>query len=112
MSNTLVREMLSEGDIAVDQLFSVTGGLFAVEAMAAGCAVLGGNIPKLSGIADLPIIHTDTSNIYDNLKLLIEKPDLRQELGRKGRLYAERYHDHRKIADDILNLLTVGKLGN
>lgn len=111
MPNTQVREMLSEGDIAVDQLFSVAAGLFAVEAMAAGCAVLGGNIPELSGISNLPIIHTDTTNIYDNLKLLIENPDLRQELGRKGRRYAERYHDHTKIADDILKLLTVDKLG-
>jgi glycosyltransferase involved in cell wall biosynthesis len=112
MSNTQVREILSEGDIAVDQLFSVGGGLFAVEAMAAGCAVLGGNIPELSGISNLPIIHTDTTNVYHNLKLLIEKPDLRQELGRKGRIYAERYHNHRKIAEDILRLLTEDKLGN
>jgi glycosyltransferase involved in cell wall biosynthesis len=105
--NTRVREILSEGDIAVDQLFAVSAGVFAVEAMAAGCAVLGGNIPELSGISDLPIIHTDTTNVYDNLKLLIENPDLRQELGRKGRVYAEKYHDHRKTADDILKLITV-----
>lgn len=106
MPNTQVREMLSEGDIAVDQLFAVGAGLFAVEAMAAGCAVLGGNIPELSGILNLPIIHTNTTNVYDNLKLLIKNPDLRQELGEKGRRYAERYHDHRKIADDVLRLIT------
>jgi glycosyltransferase involved in cell wall biosynthesis len=107
MSNMQVREILSEGDIAVDQLFSVAGGMFAVEAMAAGCAVLGGNIPELSGISDLPIIHTDPTNIYQNLKLLLETPDLRQELGRKGRSYAEKYHDHTKVAKDILKLFKV-----
>ncbi len=112
MSNTQVRELLSEGDIAVDQLFSAVGGLFAAEAMAAGCAVLGGNIPQVSGISDLPIIHTDPTNVYDNLKLLLENPGLRQELGRKGRDFAEKYHDHRKVADIFLGLLTADRLDN
>jgi glycosyltransferase involved in cell wall biosynthesis len=109
MSNLQVREILSEGDIAVDQLFSVAGGTFAVEAMAAGCVVLGGNIPRISGIYDLPILHTDSANVYDNLKQVLEKPEMRKDLGAKGRIYAEKYHNHKKVAEDILNLFSQAK---
>jgi glycosyltransferase involved in cell wall biosynthesis len=112
MSNIQLRELLSEGDIVIDQLYSAKGGLFSIEAMAAGCAVLGGNTPKISGILDLPVIYTDTTNIYENIKLLIINPGLRKELGTKGRIYAEKYHDHRKIADDIIRLIAADKLGN
>ena len=105
--NKVVRETLSRADIAVDQLFATAPGMFALESMAAGCAVLGGNIPQFSGFPqELPIIHTDPDNIYQNLKLLLENPELRRELGEKGRKYVEKYHDARKVASDILQLLS------
>ena len=105
--NKVVRESLSKADIAVDQLFATGGGMFALESMAAGCAVLGGNIPEFSGYSrELPIIHTDPDNIYQNLKMLLDNPKLRQELGGKGRKYVEKYHDARKIAGDILQILS------
>ena len=106
-SNTKVRQTLSEADLAVDQLFSPHPGMFALESMAAGCAVLGGNIPEFARFPlELPVIHTDPDNIYQNLKLLLDNPGLRQELGEKGRQYVEKYHDARIIADDILKLLS------
>ncbi len=105
-SNIVVRKTLTEADIAVDQLFATGNGMFATEAMAAGCAVLGGNIPEFSRRPkELPVIHTDPDNIYENLKILLENSELRRELGEKGRRYVEKYHDSRKIADDILKLL-------
>lgn len=105
--NSVVREALTRADIAVDQMFETLGAVFAIEAMAAGCAVLGGNIPELSGFPrELPIIHTDPDTIYDNLKMLLENPELRRELGENGRKYVEKYHDSRKIADQILQLLS------
>jgi glycosyltransferase involved in cell wall biosynthesis len=110
MSNIKVRQTLSEADIAVDQLFAAGPGMFALESMAAGCAVLGGNIPEFAGYPrELPVIHTDPDNIYQNLKMLLETPELRRELGEKGRRYVEKYHDHRKIADDFIRLLTGSK---
>jgi len=106
-SNVEVKDSLARADIAVDQLFSSANGMFATEAMAAGCAVLGGNFPKFSGYPwELPVIHTDPDNVYDNLKMLLENPQLRQELGEKGRKYVDKYHDSRKIADNILQLLS------
>lgn len=112
MSNTEVRRTLSEADIAVDQLFAFGAGMFALEAMAAGCAVLGGNVPEFSGFPqELPIIHTDPDNVYQNLKMLLENAEMRRELGAKGRRYVEKYHDHRKIADDYIRLITTGEAG-
>jgi len=55
---------------------------------------------------ELPIIHTDPDNIYRNLKMLLENPELRRELGDKSRRNGEKYHDYRKIADDIVKLIT------
>jgi glycosyltransferase involved in cell wall biosynthesis len=107
VSNIKLLETLSEADIVVDQLFETAPGGFTIESMAAGCAVLGGNVPEFSGFPpELPIIHTDPSNIYQNLKMLLENPELRRELGEKGRKYVEKYHDHRKIANDIIELIT------
>lgn len=108
--NTKVREILSEADISVDQLFVFEPGGFALESMAAGCSVLGGNVPEFSGFPkELPISHTDPDNIYENLKMLLEDPELRRELGEKGRKYVEKYHDHRKIANDFIELITGNK---
>ena len=39
----------------------------------------------------------------------VENPDLRRELGEKGRKYVEKYHDHRKIAGEFIRLLTTGE---
>lgn len=110
VSNNKVRETLTRADIAVDQLFATGPGMFALESMAASCAVLGGNVPEISGYPpELPIIHTDPDNIYQNLKLLLENPELRRELGENCRKYVEKYHDSSKIADDFIRLLTTGE---
>lgn len=110
MGNKEVREALSGADIAVDQLYSVANGMFANEAMAAGCTVLGGNIPSASGRPmELPVIHTNPDTIYENLKILLDNPEMRYEFGEKGRQYVEKYHDYLKVADDILELITKKK---
>lgn len=109
ISNIEVRKNLSSADIAVDQLFAFTAGMFAIEAMAAGCAVLGGNVTGFSGAPeDLPVIHTNPDNIYSNLKMLLESPGLRQDLGKKGREYVERHHNPDKIADNYISLIISG----
>jgi len=108
-SNIEVRRALSTTDIAIDQLFAFGAGVFALEAMASGCAVLGGNKPEFSGFpVELPVVDTGVDNIYQNLKILLENPKLRCQLGLKGRKYVEKYHDSRKIADDFVKLITMG----
>lgn len=109
-SNIKVMETLSRADIAIDELFDTMPGGFAIESMASGCTVLDGNVPEVSFFPlELPIIHTDPGNVYQNLKMLLENPELRRELGEKGRKYVEKYHDPAKIANDIIELITGNK---
>jgi glycosyltransferase involved in cell wall biosynthesis len=103
MDNVEVRRKLSQSEIVVDQLLAPAHGLFAIEAMASGNVVLGN--AKGGHYAfpeDLPILTTNPDNIYENLKMVLEDPQLRIEMAQKGRIYVEKYHDHIKVAGDFL----------
>ncbi len=107
MPNEYVLETCKTADIIVDQLVLESHGIFPMEGMALGkpvlCRMDEHFIRYYPGI---PIIRTDPDNIYQNLKMLIEKPALRKEIGEKGRKYVEEVHDSRKIAQQLLNIYT------
>jgi len=106
INNLQVREILAQADISIDQLMGRAYGVFAVESMAAGCAVLGCVSKEYMGYPDeLPIIPSDPDNIYENLKMLLDNPGLRHELGKRGKEYQQKYHNPQKIARNILDLL-------
>ncbi|WXG47427.1 MAG: glycosyltransferase family 4 protein [Candidatus Atabeyarchaeum deiterrae] len=98
-------EIYREADIVIDQLLSETYGVFAVECMALGKPVLC-RIDKafVKCYPGLPILNTNRDNLYDNVKLLIENPDLRKKLGADGRKYVRRMHDSRTIARQTIEL--------
>ena len=101
--NEKVREALSQSDIVIDQLLLPSYGLFGIEAMATGNAVLGSAVANYNNFPkELPIITTTPGNIYENLKKLIENPNLRIKLAKQGRQYVEKYHDHKKVTKDFL----------
>jgi glycosyltransferase involved in cell wall biosynthesis len=103
MKNERVRELLSAADIVVDQLITPAYGLFAVEAMASGCAVLGSAVPGYSGFpTELPIMTTTPDTLYRNLKLLLGDQKLRMDMAHAGRAYVEEYHDHVSVAKRFL----------
>lgn len=105
MTNEQTIEMCRDVDIVVDQVLLESHGIFAVECMALGKPVLCRVDEKfLNCYPGLPLVRTDPDNICDNLKLLIERPDLRRETGEKGRKYVEEFHDSRKIARQLLRL--------
>jgi glycosyltransferase involved in cell wall biosynthesis len=98
-------KVYEDADIVIDQLLIGSYGVFAIECMAIGKPVLcyiREDIEKYH--SNLPILNTNPDNIYDNLKLLIEKPELRKELGEKGKKYAEEVLDSRKIAKQMIEL--------
>lgn len=98
-----VREHYLEADIVVDQLLAGWYGLFAVETMALEKPVLCYIREDMKKYApDLPIINTNPENIYENLKFIIEDPELRRERGEKGRAYVEKVHDSKKIAGQLI----------
>ena len=98
-------KIFEDADIVIDQLLAGSYGLVAIECMAMGKPVLcyiREDIEKY--YQNLPILNTNPDTIYDNLKLLIENPKLRKELGEKGRKYVEEVHDSRKIAMQMIEL--------
>lgn len=106
MPHYQARAIYRKADIAIDQLLVGTYGVFAIEAMALGKPVtcyiredLWGTYPK-----ELPIISAHPDNLYEQLKSLIENPDLRYDLGVRGRNYVEKYHDSLKIARQLIEL--------
>ena len=104
-TNNEVIEICKNADIIVDQLILESHGVFLIENMALGKPVICRIDEKLMKYyPDMPILRTDPDNIYENLKLLIENPDLRKELGEKGRKYVEEIHDSRKIAEKLIDI--------
>ncbi|MDQ3323417.1 MAG: hypothetical protein M3525_13450, partial [Acidobacteriota bacterium] len=76
----------------------------AVEAMAFGKPVVcyinpvtGKDYPN-----DLPIFNANPDNITERLEVFVKDATLRHELGKKGRVYVEKYHDDKKIARELV----------
>jgi len=102
-----VLETIKSADIIIDQLVIGGYGMAAVEGMAHGKPVLSYIMPAVfeAGLpADCPIINTNSDNLKDNLKKLIQDAQLRHETGKKSRAYAEQYHDADKIALQLANI--------
>lgn len=103
IQNVALRKILSIAQIAIDQLILPGYGLFGIEAMASGCAVLGSAVPGYNGNPmELPIMTTTPDTIYQNLRSLIEDQGLRVKMAQDGRAYVEKYHDNVKVAYDFL----------
>jgi len=110
LPNSEVREWLNASDIVVDQFLYGWHGALAVESMALAKPVLCYindewlNHPSCTYAKDIPLVNTTPDNIYKNLKLLIENPNLRKEIGQKSRKYVEEVHDSTKVAKQLLEL--------
>ena len=103
MDNRRVREVLTQADIVVDQVILPGYGLFALEAMGSGCAVVGSAYPEYNGNpADLPILTATPDTIYEKLRLAIFDRELRIGLAQRGRAYVEEHHDHVQVAKSFL----------
>jgi len=102
-SNREVIEMLSDADVLVDQLEWPLYGMLALEGLASGCAVLGGNLPEFEPLPrDRPLLHVDRRNIYSQLRRIITDKNLRVALGNAGPGFIEQTHDHIRVAGDLI----------
>jgi glycosyltransferase involved in cell wall biosynthesis len=106
LPNSEIREWVNISDIVVDQLIIGWHGIFAIESMALGkttlCYINEDWKKDVSYAKSLPLVNTTPDTIYSNLKLLIENPDLRTEIGQKSRKYVEEVHDSKKVAKQLL----------
>ncbi|MYD93738.1 MAG: glycosyltransferase family 4 protein [Chloroflexi bacterium] len=83
-------------------------GHVLIEAMAAGCAVVGtnsGEIPHVIGHAGLVVPERDTGQLRVFLRSLIKNPDLRARLAACGRVRVQRHFTHAVVARRLAGCL-------
>ena len=106
------RQMLASSDILLDQLYSYTPAMNALEAMAQGLVVIGGGEPEnyeILGESQLcPIVNVqpDEQSVFDALCRLVEHREELLRLKRESREYVRRHHDHVKVAQRYLDFWT------
>lgn len=102
-SNEQVRQHMSEADILAEQFIFTGYAQSGIEGMASGLAVLS-NLEheaytrvfrRFSFLNECPILSTSPETLKNNLRTLIQNPELRQSLGSAGRQYVEKYHSYR-----------------
>ena len=94
------RLMAEEADILAEQFIATGYGMNGIEGMGSGLPVLA-NLEheaytrvfrRYSYLNECPILSTTPETLKENLRVLVTNPELREELGRSGRRYAEKYH--------------------
>lgn len=101
--NAEVRRMMQdEADILAEQFVFNAYAMSGVEGMASGLPVMANlsnpHYTRLfrlhSYLNECPVLSTAIEEIKDNLRILVTNPQLREELGRAGRKYVEKYHSY------------------
>jgi hypothetical protein len=98
--NEEVRETMQDVDILAEQFIASVYGLSGIEGMASGLPVLVSlasephtrPFRRYSYLNECPAVSTSPETITTNLRRLVTDPALREELGRAGRRYVEKYH--------------------
>ncbi len=100
--------ILQRADIFLDQFVLGDRGMASLEAMALGKPVVCYIKPSLLALypPDLPIVNATQHDLSLVLESLLQDPQRRQELGKRGRAYVEKYHDGMKIADQLKRIYT------
>lgn len=108
MSIKEVRSRLNETDIVVDQLLCGWYGKLAIESMAMAkptiCYIDDKIKAQMSYGNDLPIVSSNPTEIYKDLKFLIDNPGLRKEIGSKSRTYVEVSHSQEVVGNKLKTL--------
>ncbi len=106
------RKLMLGSDIILDQLYSYTPAMNALEAMAQGLVAVGGGEPEnyaILGEEELrPIINVEPceESVYQALRRLVLHPERLPQLKRDTLAYIRRHHDHLKVARQYLDFWT------
>jgi glycosyltransferase involved in cell wall biosynthesis len=109
LTGTSHAEVLAElrrADIVVDQLNSVTSGVFALEALALGLPVLGEldrrALPPYQ--SDLPVVPVTAETLAGKLEALLDDEGERARLGESGRAYVAATHAPEQVGRIALSI--------
>lgn len=104
MSHQEAWKILEQADIVIDQILCGAYGNLSVEGMALGKPVVCYIRPDLVDKypPGLPIQSANPDTLYDVLKELVRQPELRVELGRRGRRYVENHHHAEKVVRSLI----------
>lgn len=102
-------EILAKMNISVDQVYSFSTGMNGLYSLAMGKILLSGNVPENKTefmYDDIPTINinADEEQIYNQLKHIVEHPEIIPRLSQIGRKYIEDVHDSKKIAQRYIDL--------
>jgi len=101
-----VQAELENADVVIDQLNSVTTGIFALESMRAGLPVCGeidrGALAPFQ--ADIPLVAVTAATLAEELEALLLDPARRTALGHEGREFVERVHAAHIVAAAALHV--------
>lgn len=103
---------LANADVVIDEMFFPLHGKLTVESLASGCAVATGDRQDYEPFPpDRPIWYINPDNVHSQLKRLLTDKELRISLAKRGREYAEKYYNHKKVSQRILEGLNSGSSG-
>lgn len=97
-------QLLNQSHVQLDQLYSYTPSMNALQAMAQGMVVVSGGEPEsyaIIGEEELrPIVNVqpDEDDVHRQLAHLVEHPDLIAQLSRQSIEYVRRHHSHTSVA--------------
>jgi glycosyltransferase involved in cell wall biosynthesis len=98
------QKMMSDSDVILDQLYSYTPAMNALEAMSQGIIVVGGGEPENYEILHenkiKPIINVEPNyeSVYHELEQLVLHKDRIQLLKEQSVTYIQKHHDYLKVA--------------
>lgn len=101
IQNSEVRRIFREdSDILIEQIIFTGYGLNGLEGLASGLPVISNledevyltPMRRWSYFSECPIVSASPETLVDVLRKLVTRPELRQQLGKAGRAYVEKYH--------------------
>jgi glycosyltransferase involved in cell wall biosynthesis len=102
--NAEIKKLMREVDIVASGFVTGFYEVFAVEGMSMCKPVMNYWRPDLKSIystyswaSECPIVDTPVADLRKNIKMLVDNPELRRQLGEAGRRYVEKYHSHEAI---------------
>lgn len=103
------KRLMTDSDVILDQLYSYTPAMNALEAMARGLVVVGGGEPENYEILHenelRPIVNVEPNevSVFNQLCNLIEHRKDIPCMKKQSQLYIARHHDHIKVAQQYLD---------